>query len=162
MIDVIFAIKFVHELSAAVIGGAWFGLALFMLLAHRSGNTAVVALTAQFVVSAEKMLVAPALVLQAVSGLPLAWAIGLSPFAEFWIDVSLVLFAAMLLCWLGALWSEIQIRDLSRQAALNAVPLPAAYRSLFRRWSRFAVPLLIGVVAIYALMIWQPRPDFFG
>src|ERR1700757_4796938 len=100
MIDVIFAIKFVHELAAAVMAGTWFGLALFMLLAHRSGNTAVVALTAQFVVSGEKMLVAPALVLQAVSGLPLAWAIGLSPFSEFWIDVSLVIFAAMLLCWL--------------------------------------------------------------
>jgi uncharacterized membrane protein len=161
MIDVIFAIKFVHELAAAIMAGTWLGLALFMTLAHRSGNTAVVALTAQFVVSAEKILIAPALALQALSGFPLALAIGLSPFAEFWIDLSLVFFVVIVVCWAGALRSEIRIRDLSRQAALNAVPLPAAYRSLFRRWSLCAVPLIVSMIAVYALMIWQPRPEFF-
>jgi uncharacterized membrane protein len=161
MIDVIFAIKFVHVLAAAIMVGAWLGVALFMVLAHRSGNTAVVALTAQFVVSAEKILVAPAIVLQALSGFPLASAIGLSPFAEFWIDASLGIFVAVLLCWAGALRTEIRIRALSRQAALNSVPLPVSYQALFRTWSMLAVPILLGMLSVYALMIWQPRPDFF-
>jgi uncharacterized membrane protein len=157
MIDAIFAIKFVHLLAAGVMFGAWLCAAVFMLLAHRSGNTAVVALTSQFVVTAEKFVVAAAFAVQAVSGFPLAWAIGLSPLNELWIDVSLALFAVVVGCWIAAVRTEMRIRDLSRQAALNAVPLPAAYKSLFRLWSMLAPPILFGTIAIYALMIWQPR-----
>jgi uncharacterized membrane protein len=159
MIDVIFAIKFVHLLAAGVMFGTWLCIAVFMLLAHRSGNTAVVALTSQFVISAEKMVVAPAFVLQAGSGFPLAFAIGLSPLGEFWIVVSLLLFAVIIVCWVAALRIEWRIRALSRQAALNAVPLPQAYRGLFRAWSMLAAPILLGMIAVYALMIWQPRLD---
>ena len=157
MIDAIFAIKFVHLLAAGVMFGAWLCVAVFMVLAHRSGNTAVVALTSQFVVSAEKFVVAAAFALQAASGFPLAWAIGLAPLNELWIVISLALFAVVVACWIGAVRTEMSIRALSRQAALNAVPLPAAYKSLFRRWSMLAPPILLGMVAIYALMIWQPR-----
>jgi uncharacterized membrane protein len=157
MIDVIFAIKFVHLLAAGVMFGAWLCVAVFMVLAHRSGNTAVVALTSQFVVTAEKFVVAAAFALQAVSGFPLAWAIGLAPLNELWIEASLVLFAVVVACWIAALRTEMRIRDLSRQAALNTVPLPASYKSLFRRWSLLTPPILVGMIAIYALMIWQPR-----
>jgi uncharacterized membrane protein len=159
MIDLIFALKFVHVLAAAIMIGVWLCAALFMVLAHRSANTAVVALTSQFVVSAEKMLVMPAFAVQLVSGFPLASAIGLSPFGEFWIVAALALIVAIAVCWLGALRTEIRIRALSRQAAINAVPLPAAYRGLFRIWSLFAGPILLGMIGLYALMIWQPRFD---
>jgi uncharacterized membrane protein len=157
MIDAIFAIKFVHVLAAGVMVGTWLCIALFMLLAHRSGNTAVVALTSQFVVRAELAFVAAAFALQPLSGFPLAWAIGLSPLNELWIVISLVFYAGLLACWLLALRIEIRIRDLTRQAALNAVPLPDVYWRLFRRWSLLALPILLGMITIYALMIWQPR-----
>jgi uncharacterized membrane protein len=62
-------------------------------------------------------------------------------------------------CWIAALRTEIRIRALSRQAALNAVPLPSAYKNLFRLWAMLAPPILFGMIAIYALMIWQPRWD---
>ncbi len=159
MIDVIFAIKFVHVLAAAVTLGAWLALALFMVLAHRSGNTSVVALTTQFVVRAELMIVAAALALQPLSGFPLAYAIGLSPFNEFWILLSLLLYAIIVAAWLAAVRVELSIRNLTREAALNAVPLAADYRRLFRIWSALAVPVLGGMVAVFALMIWQPRLD---
>lgn len=159
MIDAIFAIKFVHLLAAGAMFGTWLCIALFMLLAHRSGNTAVVALTSQFVVAAEKNVMAAAMALQALSGFPLAWAIGLSPLNEFWIEISLALFAIVLTCWIAALRIEFRIRALSRQAALNAVLLPASYRQLFRIWCSLALPILCGMIAIYALMIWQPRLD---
>lgn len=159
MIDVIFAIKFAHLLAAAVSLGTWSCVAMFMLLAHRSGNTAVVALISRFVVTAELVLVAPALVLQPLSGFPLAVAIGLSPFGEFWIDVSLVLFAGIVVCWLAVLRIEMRIRGLTREATLNSQPLSAGYRRLFRLWCVLAVPLLLGLAAVYALMVWQPRLD---
>ena len=159
MFDLIFSIKFVHVLAAAVMFGAWLCLAIFMVLAHRSRNTSVVAVTAQFVVRIELTVVAAAIVLQPVSGFPLAWAIGLQPLGEFWILLSLVFYAAIVVGWLVALRIEMRIRGLTREAALNARPLSDAYRRLFRTWCLLAGPILIGMVAVFALMIWQPRLD---
>ncbi len=136
MIDTIFAIKFVHLLAAAVMFGTWLCLALFMLLAHRSGNTSVVALTAQFVVTVEKAVMIPAIVLQPLSGFPLATAIGLQPLGEFWILVSLLFYAAIVVCWVAAMRLEIRIRGVAREAALElaaaAAALPAAVPHLVR------------------------------
>jgi uncharacterized membrane protein len=94
-----------------------------------------------------------------ISGFPLAWAIGLSPLAELWIDISLAIYAGILACWIAVLRIEIRIRGLSRDAALNAVPLPDAYRRLFRTWCMLAGPILAGMMIVVALMIWQPRLD---
>jgi uncharacterized membrane protein len=159
MLDVIFAIKFVHVLAAAAMFGTWLCLACFMLLAHRSGNTSVVALTSQFVVSVEKIIMVGAIVVLPLSGFPLASAIGLSPLAEFWIDVSLVLYAVIVACWIAAVRTEIRIRGLARDAALSGARLSDAYRGLFRRWCLFAAPALLGMSIVVALMIWQPRLD---
>jgi uncharacterized membrane protein len=159
MLDLIFTIKFVHVLAVAVMLGTWLGLAIFMMLAHRSGNTSVVALTSQFVVKVELMVVAAAIALQPLSGIPLAYAIGLSPMNEFWIVISSVLYVGILACWAAALRTEMRIRDLTRDAALAGVPLPTAYRRLFRIWCALAGPILIGMLVVFAVMIWQPRLD---
>lgn len=159
MLDVIFAIKFVHVLAMAVMLGTWLCLAIFMLLAHRSRNTSVVALTAQFVVRIEVMVMAAAMALQPLTGFPLAFAIGLAPLNEFWILVSFILYAMIVLAWLAAFHLERRIRNLARAAVLNAAPLPADYRRLFWIWRVLAGPILAAMVAVVALMIWQPRLD---
>jgi uncharacterized membrane protein len=159
MIDLIFAIKFVHVLAAAVMLGTWLCLAAFMLLAHRSANTSVVALTSRFAVQVEMTVMAAAMAVPLVSGFPLAWAIGLSPLGEFWVVASLVLYVLVVAAWLAALRLEMRIRDLTREAALNSLPLADAYRRLFQTWRLLAGPILAGMVALFALMIWQPRLD---
>jgi uncharacterized membrane protein len=83
----------------------------------------------------------------------------LSPLSELWIDISLVLYAGIVACWIAAFCIEIRIRGLARDAALNARPLPNAYRALFRRWAMLAGPILVGMATVVALMIWQPRLD---
>jgi len=158
MLDVIFAIKFVHVLAAAAMFGVWLCLATYMLLGHRSGNPSVVAVTTQFVVTVEKTVMIAATALQPISGLPLAWAIGLS-FGEFWIVWSLAIYAVTVACWLAAFFVETRIRRLSRQAALDGVPLPADYRPLFQIWSALAAVVLVLITATLALMVWQPRFD---
>jgi len=159
MLDLIFALKFVHVLAAAIMLGVWLCLAVVMLLGHRSGNPPVVAVTAQFVVDIEKTIMAPAIAIQPASGFPLAWAIGLSPLNEFWIVVSLGLFVIAVACWLAAFRFETRIRRLSRQAALAAVALPNDYRRLFQAWSALAATGLLVTTALFALMVWQPRLD---
>ena len=159
MLDLIFTVKFVHVLAIAVMFGTWLCLAIFMVLAHRSGNTSVVALTSQFVVKVELTVMAAAMALPPLSGFPLAFAIGLAPLGEFWIVISSAIYVLIAACWIAAVWIEARIRGLTRQAALEGVPLSAAYRHLFRRWCVLAAPILIGMLAIFAFMIWQPRLD---
>jgi uncharacterized membrane protein len=139
--------------------GVWLCLAIVMLRGHRSDNPSVVAVTTQFVVDVEKMVMAPAIAAQPISGFPLAFAIGLSPLSEFWIAVSLGLFAVAVACWVAAFRVELGVRRLSRQSALDAVTLPHDYRRMFRAWSGLAAAGLLATTAIFALMIWQPRLD---
>ena len=134
MLDVIFAIKFVHMIAMAVMFGAWTRIALFMLFAYRSRNTSVVAVTALFVVRAEFMLMAPAVALQPLAGFPLAVAIG-ARLDEYWLELSVAVYAAVVVAWLATLIIELRIRKLTQQAALDGVKLPDSYRRLFRLWS---------------------------
>jgi uncharacterized membrane protein len=159
MIDLILAIKFIHLLAAAAMFGTWLGIAGFMLLAYRSGNPSVVALVAQFVVRLELFVVAAAIAVQPVSGFPLAWAIGLTPLNELWIDVALVLYVAVVAAWLVSLRIEIRLRNMARQAALGHGPLADDYPRLFRIWFALAAVILAAMVAIILLMVWQPRLD---
>ena len=157
MLDLIFTLKFVHGLAAATMFGVWLCLAIVMLLGHRSGNPSVIAVTTQFVVDIEKMIVAPAIAVQPLVGFPLSWAIGLSPLNEFWIVTSLALFVIAVACWLAAFRIEMRIRRLSRKSALEAATLPYGYRRLFHAWSASAAAGLVATAAIFALMVWQPR-----
>jgi uncharacterized membrane protein len=159
MIDLILAIKFAHVLFAAAMFGTWLGIAGFMLLAYRSGNPSVVALVAQFAVRIELYIVAGALVLQPISGFPLAWAIGLTPLAEFWIDLSLVLYVVVVAVWLASLRMEIRLRDMARQAALGRGTPADDYPRLMRIWFALAAIILAAMIAIILLMVWQPRLD---
>jgi uncharacterized membrane protein len=159
MIDLILAIKFVHLLAAAAMFGAWLGIAGFMLMAYRSGNPSVVALVAQFVVRIELFVVAAALALQPISGFPLAWAIGLTPLNEFWIDAALVLYGVVVAAWLVSLRIEIRLRNMAREAALGRGALAADYPRLFRIWFALAAVILAAMVVLILLMVWQPRLD---
>ena len=61
----------------------------------------------------------PAIVLQPLSGFPLATRSALQPLSEFWILVAPALFAVIVVCWIFAMRTEINIRGLAREAALE-------------------------------------------
>ena len=148
MIDVILALKFVHVLFAAVMFGAWLAAACFMVFARRSGNASVVALVSLFVVRIELFVVAPAMVLQPVTGVPLETVIGLSNIDNFWIDSSILIYAIVVLAWLGALRAEFIIRRMARQASLGGTKLGKNYARVFRIWSGLAVLIFAGLVLL--------------
>jgi uncharacterized membrane protein len=156
MLDIIYAIKFVHMLSVAVMFGTWICIALFMLLAYRSNNTSVAAVTALFAVRAELMLMVPAVALQPLAGLPLGLAIG-AQLDEYWIELSVAVYAAVVAVWLANLVIEMRIRKVTQAAALDGEPLPNSYQRMFRLWSVLSIAGLGGMTAIMALMIWQPH-----
>ncbi|MGA8615164.1 MAG: DUF2269 domain-containing protein [Xanthobacteraceae bacterium] len=156
MLNLILALKFAHMIAMAAMFGTWLGIALFMLFAHRSGNTSVVALTSVFVVRAEMWVMVGAVVLQPLIGFPLALAVG-SSLSAYWIEGSVAIYAAVVLIWIGGLLIEMRVRRLSKDAALAKAPLPPSYRRLFWLWSVLTTAGLAGMIAIMALMVWQPE-----
>ena len=155
--EFIYIYKFIHVLGASVLFGTGLGIAYFMFMAHRTGHAGVIAVTARFVVLADLIFTATAVVVQPVSGWLLALSIGLSPLDESWIVLSLLLYVLVGVCWLPVVFIQIRMRKLAHEAAVNAKPLPDAYRRLFRIWFVLGWPAFAGVLAIFALMIWQPR-----
>jgi uncharacterized membrane protein len=149
--------KFVHFLGASVLFGTGLGIAFFMFMAHRTGHAGVIAVTARFVVIADLIFTATAVVVQPISGLALAFAIGMAPLEESWIVVSLLLYVLVGLCWLPVVFIQIRMRNLAHDAAINQKPLPDAYRVLFRIWFWLGWPAFAGVIGIFALMTWQPH-----
>jgi uncharacterized membrane protein len=155
--DYIYLLKLIHVLGASVLFGTGVGIAFFMLMAHRTGHAGVIAVTARFVVIADLIFTATAVVVQPVSGFALAWAIGLSPLREPWIVVSILIYILVGLCWLPVVFIQMRMRDLANDAAINGKPLPDRYRRLFRIWFALGWPAFAGVIAIFVLMIWQPN-----
>jgi uncharacterized membrane protein len=155
--DYIYLLKLIHVLGASVLFGTGVGIAFFMLMAHRTGHAGVIAVTARFVVIADLIFTATAVVVQPVSGFALAWAIGLSPLREPWIVVSILIYVLVGLCWLPVVFIQMRMRDLANEAAINGKPLPDRYRRLFRIWFALGWPAFAGVIAIFVLMIWQPN-----
>jgi uncharacterized membrane protein len=154
-IEFAFALKFVHVLGASLLFGTGLGIAFFTWMAHRTGDVATVAATAPIVVIADTVFTATAVVVLPISGALLAWSIGYS-LLDGWIAASLILYVLVGLCWLPVVWIQIRMRDLARAARDQRAPLPDEYRRLYGIWFWLGWPAFLGVLLIFALMIWKP------
>jgi uncharacterized membrane protein len=156
MPDLVLELKLIHVLGAAVLFGTGLGIAFFMLMAHRTGDPAAIAHTADIVVIADLLFTASAVIVQPLSGTALALEMGY-PLNEPWIVASLALYVMVGLCWLPVVWVQIALRNLARAAAKTQTVLPARYHRLLAIWFALGWPAFLGVIAIFALMIWKPR-----
>ncbi|MBR1123285.1 DUF2269 domain-containing protein [Bradyrhizobium lablabi] len=150
-----FAIKYLHVLGAIVILGTGTGIAFFMLMAHRSRDTALIAHTAGIVVIADMLFTLTAVLLQPVTGFALMM-LSSTSFSEPWIILSLGLYAVAGLFWVPVIFMQIEMRDLARKANAQDHPLPLRYSVLFRRWFLFGIPGFGSIMAILWLMIAKP------
>ena len=156
MTDLLLALKLIHILGATVLFGTGLGIAFFMWMAHRTSDAATIAQTARIVVIADALFTATAVIVQPLSGALLAWSIGYSLW-ESWIVVSLALYVMVGLCWLPVVWIQIELRNLAFIAVRDRAPLPPRYHWLFSIWLALGWPAFLGVIAIFALMVWKPR-----
>ena len=151
-----FVLKFLHVIGAAVLLGTGAGIAFFMLLAHRTGDTRVIAGVARIVVIADYVFTATAVVAQPVTGVLLTKAAGYS-LSEGWIVASIALYLFTGAFWLPVVWMQSRMRNLARAAADSGAPLPREYHRLFRWWFAFGFPAFTAVLAIFWLMIARPE-----
>lgn len=159
--DWVLLLRWVHVIGACVLLGTGAGIALFMLMAHRTGKAALIAHTARIVVVADWVFTATAVVAQPITGVLLAEAVGW-PLREGWVVVSLALYVLTGVFWLPVVWIQQRMRSLSEAAAANDAPLPAAYHQLFRTWVLCGFPAFAAVLAILWLMIARPTLMLFG
>lgn len=149
-------LKYLHVLGAIVLLGTGAGIAFFMLMAHRSGDTAHIFRTARTVVLADFLFTATAVVAQPVTGALLMRELDLSP-RNGWLLLSLALYVVAGLFWLPVVWMQMRMRDLAGAALKQSAPLGADYHRLFRLWSLFGLPGFGAVIAILWLMVAKPE-----
>ena len=154
-----FLLKFLHVIGATVLLGTGAGIAFFMLLAHRSGDVAVIAGVARIVVIADYLFTATAVVAQPITGVLLAQTLGYS-LTEGWILASVALYLFTGAFWLPVVWMQSRMRNLARAAAAAGTALPAEYHRLFRLWFAFGFPAFAAVLSIFWLMIARPEIHF--
>jgi uncharacterized membrane protein len=131
-----------------------------MLMAHRTGEPALIAHTARIVVIADWVFTASAVVLQPITGALLAQALGWS-WSEGWLVLSLVLYVLTGCFWLPVVWMQQRMRRLAAQAAREGAPLPSDYHHLYRAWFLCGFPAFLSVLAIIWLMLARPALEFF-
>lgn len=153
--DLLDILRWLHVIGAAVLLGTGAGIAFFMLMAHRTGQPALIAHVAGTVVVADLLFTATAVVAQPLTGLGLALLVGW-PLTEGWLLVSLGLYVLTGLFWLPVVWIQLRMRDLARVAAREGLPLPGEYHRLFRIWFACGIPAFLAVLAIIWLMLAKP------
>ena len=155
MSDIYLILKLIHILGSAVLFGTGLGIAFFMWMAHRSRDPAAIAHTARIVVIADALFTATAVVVQPATGYAMMLLVGFTT-NHLWIAASLALYVLVGLCWLPVVWIQLQIRNLAATAARDGTALPERYHRLFRIWFWLGWPAFLGVIAIFALMIFKP------
>jgi uncharacterized membrane protein len=148
-------LKTIHIIGAAVLFGTGLGIAFFKWVADRSDNRAALRLVAEKVVLADWLFTAPAIIVQAVTGLALAESLGY-PLSHGWLAWSIALFCVAGLCWLPVVWLQLRMRDLARIAERDRVPPGDDYRSYARLWFWLGIPAFAAVALIFWLMVSKP------
>jgi uncharacterized membrane protein len=151
-----YVLKFLHVIGATVLLGTGAGIAFFMLLAHRTGDTRVIAGVARIVVIADYVFTTTAVILQPITGVLLARTVGYD-LTEGWILASIALYVFTGMFWLPVVWMQSRMRTLAREAAASDAPLPPQYHRLFRLWFAFGFPAFAAVLLIFWLMIARPE-----
>lgn len=150
-----FILKYVHILSATLLFGTGLGTAFHGWFAHRSGNPQAIAVVSRNVVLADWLFTAPAVIVQPVTGIMLAYVTGI-PLTSRWLLVSMALYILVGACWLPVVWLQIRMHQLVRTALKHSEPLPPLYFTYSRWWFALGWPAFIGVLAIFYLMIFKP------
>jgi uncharacterized membrane protein len=141
-----------HVIGAAVLIGTGAGIAFFMVMAHRSGDPALIAHVAGTVVIADFLFTATAVAAQPITGALLMIEQGW-PLSTPWIAAALGLYLVTGAFWLPVVFMQMRMRDFARVAAAAGDPLPSAYHRLYRLWFAFGFPAFFAVLGIVWLMI---------
>jgi uncharacterized membrane protein len=133
------ALKVLHVVAAMVFLGTGLGSAWYRWRADRSGSPAVVLWCQEEIVRADLYFTVPAAVALIVSGGGMVHTLGLS-WSTPWVMAGAAGFATSGLFWLPAVYLQLELRRLARQACARGEPLPPRYWRAARAWALLGVP----------------------
>jgi len=154
MIDPLY-LKMIHILSATLLFGTGLGTAFHGLASNLSGDVRAVAIANRNVVLADWFFTTPAVIIQPVTGVLLAW--DRWPLTADWLVLSMVLYAFTGACWLPVVWLQIRMRRIAERCAAEGTALPPVYYRYFRIWFALGWPAFVSVIAIFWLMVFKPQ-----
>lgn len=146
------ALKWLHILSAAVLFGTGLGTALYMWLAHRTGDARTIAAVFRMGVRVDWVFTGGAGLLQPITGIALLRLAGYDPWAP-WLVWSYALYLLAFACWAPVVWLQIKCRDLAATAVRDGTPLPEAYHRAMRAWFVLGWPAFVALLVVYWLML---------
>jgi uncharacterized membrane protein len=153
--DILIA-KTAHILSAFLLCGAGFGVALRCLASRVPRQLHVMLVSHSQFVQLDWLFTLPALVLQPLTGFWLASAAGV-PLTAPWMEASLALYGVTLCCSLAALRLQSGMLDVAMPALRDDSELPARYHRYYRAWYVLGWPAFAATLAITVLMVVRPE-----
>ena len=155
MITLVDFLRWLHVIGATVLLGTGAGIAFFMLVAHRTNNSEIIAHTAKFVVLADWIFTATAAIVQPITGGLLAVQLGWH-LDEPWLFISIGLYVFVGAFWLPVVWIQKQMQRLAEEAVMAEADLPPRYYRLFGIWFTCGFPAFFAMLVIIWLMTARP------
>lgn len=149
------AIKYIHIISMLLLVGTGLGSAFYKWMADRNGNISLIVSTNRHVVYADWFFTTPAIIVQPLSGLYLAYMLDIS-IATDWLLVSLLLYVLAGICWIPVVWLQIKMHKLAVWADSAQQSLPPLYWRYVKIWTGLGIPAFLSMLAIIFLMIFKP------
>jgi uncharacterized membrane protein len=153
--DFYFVIKTLHILSSTILFGTGIGIAFFMLRSYFTDNIQEKLYAARGTVLADYIFTLPAVIIQPATGFWLVWQGGYE-WMSLWLSATYAIYIVAGLCWLPVVWIQIQLKNMTIDAAQTGEALPPRYYKLFKIWFVLGWPAFIGLVAVFFLMVMKP------
>lgn len=149
-------LKTLHIISSVLLVGTGFGSAFYLYFTNRSKNVAAIATVSRLVVIADWCFTTPAVIIQPISGIAMAYLAGW-PLDTSWILLSIILYLLAGACWLPVVWLQIKMKKMAETAYAQGNSLPARYWQFARYWERLGYPAFIAMLGVFYLMVNKPN-----
>lgn len=153
--DLYFFIKALHIVSSTILFGTGIGIAFFMFRSLSTDSLHEKLYAARNTVLADYLFTFPAVILQPLSGLWLAYHAGFD-LSALWLQLTYALYLFAGLCWLPVVWIQKQLKDMLIESVKGNTSLPARYPRLFKIWCALGVPAFFSLICIFYLMVAKP------
>ena len=148
-------VKWLHVLSSTILFGTGIGSAFYMLVAGLNRDPRVVFFVTRWVVIADWIFTATAVIVQPLTGFYLVY-LAKIPLESRWIVWSTVLYLVAGACWLPVVWMQMRMREMARVAVSEGTELPLRYWRFFRVWVFLGIPAFVSLVVVFYLMVAKP------
>jgi uncharacterized membrane protein len=148
-------VKWAHIVSSTILFGTGIGSAFYMLAVSRTRDVPAIAVVTRYVVIADWLFTAPAVLIQPLSGWYLMSRAGW-PLSASWLRDAIAFYVFAICCWAPVVWLQLRMRDMARHAALSQETLPARYWRYLSWWIVLGSWAFVAFVVVFFLMVAKP------